>query len=411
MENFNKSSSKSYWEYVHADDFQVPETTVDRTVKKRLFSFLNILKSRDNQDSKPLISKDETSAIDESRLSDIITTPDWKKPAAALDEALEDWLKSQKTEEPFKLILGPPFSGHTETLITWADSHSFRIMIPPSADQILHQDMSYFEQFNKSDSLWVIPGLEKLFFRHTKGLDLVRRLIDGLFTGKIPPGVIGCDTWAWAFFCHVLEVESLSPLIPQAFQSEQMTNFLTEIISRDSENKTVFRRMGDGKLVLNPYSLKKSKSQTESPECPWIKVMTEHCRGNPGIALEYWRRSLRTMTWEEGDEKPSKKFNDDFVDNNAVWVIAWDKLHRPSIPNDMSRDHARVLYTLLIHGGLPEKLLYLLLPFSVHESARFLRFLQSGELIEKSFEIWRVSPFAFPVTGDYLYAEGYPRGL
>ncbi len=40
-------------------------------------------------------------------------------------------------------------------------------MIPPSADQILHQDISYLEQFTKSDSQFVIPDLEKFFLRHT----------------------------------------------------------------------------------------------------------------------------------------------------------------------------------------------------------------------------------------------------
>jgi hypothetical protein len=410
MNDPNTSSSKSFWRYVYANDFRVPETTVDRTVKKRVFKFLNILKTSDTQDSKPFLSKDETSAIDELQLGKIITAPDWKIPAAALDEALKDWLQSQKVADPLRVIIGPPFSGHAKILTTWAKSHNFRVMIPPSADQILHQDISYLEQFTKSDSLFVIPDLEKFFLRHTQGLDLVRRLFDDLFTEKMVRGVIGCDSWAWALLDHVIKGESISILISQAFQTEQMTDFLTGIISGGSEKRTVFRQMGDGKLVLVPQSLSESKSQAETKKSPWIKLMTEYCRGNPGIALEYLRRSLRTMASEEDKKKPVK-IKDDFADNNALWIIAWEKLSRPDIPSDMNRDHARVLYTLLIHGGLPANLLYLLLPFSVHESARLLRFLESAQLIEKSFEIWRVSPFAFPVVREHLCAEGYPRGL
>lgn len=68
-------------------------------------------------------------------------------------------------------------------------------MIPPSADQILHQDISYLEQFTKSDSQFIIPDLEKFFLRHTQGIDLVRRLFDDLFTEKMGRCVIGCDSW------------------------------------------------------------------------------------------------------------------------------------------------------------------------------------------------------------------------
>jgi hypothetical protein len=409
MNDSNTSSSKSFWRYVYTSDFKVPETTVDRTVKKRVFNFLNILKTSEAQDSKPFVSKDETSDIDELRLNKIITAPDWKIPATAIDEVLKNWLESKKTE-PFRLIIGPPFSGYSESLTSWAKSHNFRIMTPPSADQILHQDTSYLEQYKKSDGLWVIPDLEKFFLRHTKGLDLVRRLFDDLFTEKMGRGVIGCDSWAWALLDHVIKGESISILISQAFQTEQMTDFLTGIISGGSEKRTVFRQMGDGKLVLVPQSLSESKSQAETEKSPWIKLMTEYCRGNPGIALEYLRRSLRTMA-SEADKKKPVKIKDDFADNKVLWIIAWKKLSKPSIPGDMNRDHARVLYTLLIHGGLPANLLYLLLPFSVHESARLLRFLESAQLIEKSFEIWRVSPFAFPVVREHLCAEGYPEGL
>lgn len=138
--------------------------------------------------------------------------------------------------------------------------------------------------------------------------------------------------------------------------------------------------------------------------------MNEYCRGNPGIAIEYWRRSLRTRDYKENSEKP-KKLKDDYADENALWVIDWDKLSRPGIPNDLDRDHVRVLYTLLIHGALPSELLYRLLPFSIHESVRFLQYLQATQLIEKSFEIWQVSPYAFPVVRECLCSEGYPKGL
>ncbi|MFO8085373.1 MAG: hypothetical protein R6U27_13755 [Desulfobacterales bacterium] len=410
MKNSRESSSKSFWQYVDLNDFKVPEATIDRTVKKRLFNFLHILKTTDKKDSKPLVAKDETNAIEETRLNKIIPVPNWKIPAAALDEALKNWMESQKVTDPFKLIIGPPFSGHSEILSTWAKFHNLKVIISPSADQILNQDISYFKQFTQSDSLWVIPDLEKLFLRHTKGLDLVRRLFNGLFTGEMGQGAIGCDTWAWAFLDHVLKARFFPVMILQAFQVQQMTAFFADVISAGSESHTVFRQTGDGKPVLIPFSLPGSDSQTETKTSPWIKEMTDYCRGNPGIALEYWRQSLRTMASKENNEKPIK-FNDDFSDKKTLWVTAWNKLTSPSIPNDLNRDHTRLLYTLLIHGGLSEKLLYRLLPFSIHESINLLRFLESAQIIEKSFEVWRVSPFAFPAVREYLGLEEYPRGL
>jgi hypothetical protein len=134
-----------------------------------LFFGIKIIMENSNiSSSKPFVSKDETSAIDESRFSKIITAPDWKIPAKALDEALKDWLESQKVADPFRVIKGSPFSGHAKILI----------------------------------------------------------------------------------------------LIPQAFQTEQMTDFLTGIISGGSEKRMVFRKMGDGKLILVPHLLTKSKSQS-----------------------------------------------------------------------------------------------------------------------------------------------------
>lgn len=413
MKNSNNGASKPLWQYVSQGDFKVPEAALDRTVKNRIFTFLHILKAEDSSESrksKPLVSKDETSVIDDSNLDRIITPLNWKIPSEALDDAVKDWLESKTAKDPFKVVLGPPFSGHEKIITTWARFHNFRIIVPPSADQILNQDLSYLEQFKQSERLWVIPNLERLYFRHTKGLALIRRLFDDMFTDKMGQGLIGCDTWAWAYLGYVLKGDSFSVLIPQAFQEEQMTEFLTERISGGSESRTVFRQMGDGKLVLVAQCLAESKSQTEPTKSSWIKHMSEYCRGNPGIAIEYLRKSVRKMAVEKDSERP-KKPRDDFSDEKTLWVIPWDKLHRPNIPSDLTRDHARVLYTLLIHGGLPAKLLCDLLPFSFHESIQFMQFLQAAQLIEKSYEIWRVSPFAFPVVRDCLCAEGYPGGL
>ncbi len=413
MKNSSNGASKSLWQYVSQSDFKVPEAALDRTVKNRIFTFLHILKaeeSKESKKSKPLVSKDETSALDESNLDRIITPLNWKIPSEALNDALKNWLESKTATDPFKVVLGPPFIGHGKILTTWARSQNFKLINPPSADQILNQDFSYLEQFKQSESVWVIANLEKLYLRHTKGLALVREIFDGLFAGKMGRGVLGCNSWAWSYLGYVFKGDSFSVLIPQAFQAEQMTEFLTERISGGAGSRTVFRQMGDGNLVLVPHSLAKSKSQTEPPKSSWIKYMSEYCRGNPGIAIEYLRKSVRKMATEEESKKP-KKPRDNFTDENALWVIPWNKLQRPGTPSDMNRDHARVLYTLLIHGGLPAKLLCNLLPFSVHESLQFLQFLHAAQLIEKSYEIWRVSPFAFPVVRDCLYAEGYPSGL
>ena len=410
MENFKISSAKPYWEFVKITDFKVPKTTVDRTLKRRIFNFINVLKNSDNRETEFLVSKDETTPINSARLKKIITSPDWKIPSAALEIALKDWLQSKKMSEPFKLIIGPPFLGHTEILTTFARLNNFNVIIPPSADQILHQDITYFDQFKKNTSPWVIPSLEKFFFRHTKGLYLIRRLFDALYNGKLGHGMIGCDSWAWAFLDHVIQGDFFSILIPQAFQAEQMTEFLIDIVSFGSEKLAVFRQIGDGKLILAPHLRAEPELQKKSSKCQWIKLMSEYCRGNPGIGLEYWRQSLRDMASKEDIEK-LEKVDDDFSEEKALWIIPWDKLSRKSIPGEMNRDHARVLYTILIHGGLPLRLLYSMLPFSEHDSARLLRFLHSVELVEKHFEICRVSPFAFPAIIEYLSDEGYPAGL
>jgi hypothetical protein len=94
----------------------------------------------------------------------------------------------------------------------------------------------------------------------------------------------------------------------------------------------------------------------------FLELLAAQSLGILGIALAIWCTSLRT----EPDEDIAKK--DDAAEHEihgqTVWVIPWNQVVLPELPGGAGRDEAFLMHTLLLHKGLPLKLLRLLIIIS-----------------------------------------------
>jgi hypothetical protein len=126
---------------------------------------------------------------------------------------------------PVRFVVGQPFCGLGETLGLWGSSHDAVSVAPPSFEDILAGGGRWFESLGGGDGLWVLPSLEHCYLRHAHGLELVRRFLDLAQSGRLGRGVIGCDSWAWAYLRHVWPIDQADAVTLQAFAAPHWPPF------------------------------------------------------------------------------------------------------------------------------------------------------------------------------------------
>ena len=100
-----------------------------------------------------------------------------------------------------------------------------------------------------------------------------------------------------------------------------------------------------------------------------IEQLAAHCRGNPGIACDYWRTRLRAEPEDKdaaaGDSEGDARGDEDH--EAVVWVAS--ARQERALPAQGAEDSALVLHALLVHGGLPAPMLPAVLPLSRHAAS------------------------------------------
>ncbi|WP_299310510.1 hypothetical protein [uncultured Halomonas sp.] len=69
------------------------------------------------------------------------------------------------------------------------------------------------------------PRLERCFLRHAEGLAGVRRLVEQALAGRLGPGIIGCDSWAWAYLQHTLALPEGQAFTLQPFDGADLDRY------------------------------------------------------------------------------------------------------------------------------------------------------------------------------------------
>jgi len=325
---------------------------------------------------------------------------DWSAAAAALDEALREWVATDEPAQPVKFVVGQPHSGHGDIVRLWGERRQAASLAPPSYEQILARDLHWFDNGPSAGQLWVLPDLECCYLRHANGLDLVRQLLERAESGRWGKGVIGCDSWAWAFLQRVWPVPRPDALTLQAFDGPRLARLLSRMTVSRSGGRVRFRHAATGNDIL---VVPAEKEQIR----PEIVQLAAHCRGNVGTALRYWREQLRCEPEADAPEPDDREASPhaDEPAEESVWVAA--ELTEPVLPTGTEDDFALVLHALLLHGGLPEPLLSALLPLSPAVCTALLYRLRNARFVQCREGLWHVAELASASARDLLRRRDY----
>jgi hypothetical protein len=194
---------QSLGEFVPAADFVLPPAPAQDLAAKRLTALWRLVRGEGRKAQSPAKTYDELQALREGRMAHLVPPIDWQPAARALGETFENWLGQESTGKPIRFLIGPPYSGQGDILHSWAKIVGWPIIAPPNPAQILTQDDAWMAHWPHGKHEWVLPNLEHCYMRHGGGLTLVRRLLDRAVSGQLGRGLIGCDSWAWAYLQKV----------------------------------------------------------------------------------------------------------------------------------------------------------------------------------------------------------------
>lgn len=230
---------------------------------------------------------------------------------------------------------------------------------------------------------------------------MIRRFLDQAYSGELGHGIIGCDSWAWAFVSQVWHGWLPIALTLQAFDRQRLINYIHSLTDLSTGEPVSFRQSDKGQYVLPSPNQEDVSNETSN----FLQLLAAYSRGIFGIAWEGWLASLKTEPQEEVAEQAESE--DQTIPSRTVWVTPWDQLELPTLPNRAGLDEAFVLHTMLLHNGLAFEQLEQLLPLSPNQGKETLLRLKDGGLVAKHDHVWQVSPLGYPAVRRYLKEIGY----
>lgn len=396
----NRSESEveaSTWQFVPLAKYEPPAQPVELRVKKGVSLFQRIFRREEEPFTSPLEKEVGLEKLPVWQLERIAPQPDWEEAAAGFDEVIQHWLDHVFDGEPVLVLVGQPHSGYRQILQAWARKKGWPVLGAPPAEQILLGEVNWLDRLTELDH-WVFPALERAYLRHTAGMDLVRNFLDQAVSGYLGRGVIGCDSWAWAFLRHVWHGRPPLAITHQAWDETRLSMFFHRLAC-GAGRELLFRQSDDGSYVLSPPEPVSGKSSR------LLKFLAAHSRGNLGVALAFWRNGLKAVPDETLDEQVKEE--DRQIPFETVWVTPWEERQQLALPTSTGHEEAFVLHALLLHAGLPYDLLCKVLPVSSNPLMQTLSILERSGFVARQEEIWQVTPEALPGARQYLQDQGY----
>lgn len=401
----NKENEKSLWRYIPAHEFQAPSDTVSEAVKGGLAGLWNRMTSKPKNPTQPVKTRDSLEILSDRLEQQIAPFPNLQGAASALNETLSPWIDGQRPWKTAIPVVAPPNSGNIAILERLAEKRRWRIIPPPKPAEILGSSERWLSDLTENESPWVLPNLEKCYLRHPAGLKPLRTLFAMLREARLGPGIIGCDSWAWAYFRHSAFGRLSRPWTAAPFDRPRLTQWLTHLASWDRGKRVSFRQADNGALVLPP-ALEPEKNTDEHGETTeFITHLAAYSRGNPGIAWALWRSALRSAPDEKMASDVARAPHQ--VGEKTIWIVPWRRLKRSGPASHLQTDPVLILHALLLHGGLSSNLLATLVPLSYNALARSLDELEQAEWIVRKDEEWRVTPLAYPEIRRAISDAGY----
>ncbi len=394
------TAAESLWQFVRLRDYRVPDVPARSAAAKSWSAFKDLFHRVDEEALAPIKKEAELRALPEIRLQHLVPPIDWSVAAAALDTSLEDPLHSTATIATVQFVIGPPHCGHAQIVRQWGVRHDAELIEAPTVEQILAGDQRWFDAWPGPDRRWVLPDLERCYLRHASGLALVRELFARVANSDAGRGLIGCDSWAWAYLQRVWPLARPDALTLQGFDGDRLSRLFAQFAAAQRSGRLRFRnaRTGDDMLSLA------ADAQEASPE---IIQLAAHCRGNVGTARSYWRQRLRAEPEEDGQDlktNPAQLPASEAAEE-IVWVSAARQESAAQLEAD--EDSAIVLHALLLHNGLPAALLPELLPLPHHRCLAVLMKLREPGLVQLQDGRWSVDPLGYALARELLRGRDY----
>ncbi|WP_231561777.1 hypothetical protein [Nitrosococcus oceani] len=378
----------------------------------------------DSKSEEPIRAQDELKSLSDELYAQIAPEPDWTELVTALNEALEKGLTTRVSQA--QIVVGAPFSGITETLEHWAKHRGIKIIKPPSPETILNQEQQWLQRLEEEGSArpLVISHLERCYLRHHHGLKLIRQLLQWLSTR---PGycVLGCSSWAWAYFSKALQAEKLFsiPWTLGALNQERLQQWFSNLNTSQQQETFIFRQLDNGDFVIPPSrddsftkrttqkrftSVSVDSDDTARTEAStFLTDLAAYSRGNPGVAWALWRQSLQGVPETKNDDHDHASDLDKPTQNHTIWVKPWSQIQHLALSESADRSTLQILHTLLLHGPLPASLLIELLPLSGFEIRRILTYLEYRNFLISARGQWQLTPLGYPAVRQALEEEGY----
>ena len=399
----NEKAAPPLWQYVPIADYHPPAAPVTESVKKRLAVFRRLFLRGEPEQESPFKASDDLRALPDWQCQRVAPEPGWHGSAEALTLELHAWLEQEKPGKPVIVLVGPPHGGHTDTLAAWAEQQGWPLLPPPSAEQILAGDDTWLSGQESTGTPWIFPALERAYLRHAEGLSLVRRFLDRACSGDLGRGIIGCDSWAWAFLRRVWRGRLPVTLTLQACDKDRLADHFRQLADPSGDRQIHFRQSDNGRYILEPPEAGAASSAETSS---FLQLLAAHSRGILGLARAVWLASLQTEPDERLTEEPADKGARRMA-GQTVWVLPWSQLSFPSLASGAGRDEAFLLHTLLLHNGLPLKLMQRLLPLSPSQVMETLFRLEDSGLAVRGDTVWQVAPRGYPAVRQFLQGNGY----
>ncbi|MDY0292672.1 MAG: hypothetical protein RBR02_10105 [Desulfuromonadaceae bacterium] len=386
------------WEFVSPSAFVAPKSGAEHIVR-RWDAVKRIFKRDSAEEESPFKPESELQRLPAEFLQLLTGPVDWSGALSALEEALGGW-SGAAGEPKVVFVVGAPWSGHAKILRAWAAARQASCFEAPSYVEILQYKRTWEQIPQPGEQPWVLPELERCYVRHAEGLNLVRHFLEQALRGTYGAGIIGCDSWAWAYLQHVWPAQFSSVLTLQAFDGARLTRLLRQLSVTHIRTPYTFKNASSGDTVLC------AEDGSDAQVSAAMVKLAVRTRGNVGLALRYWRDVLRS----EPESAETKEGGADVGESKedaapTVWVAPLPASPLP--PADGTDSVALILHTLLLHRGLPEELLPQLLPMSHARIMATLLRLQGRGIVEECEQFWYVAPLGYAGTCTYLRERNY----
>lgn len=397
MNDHHRISEDRLWDIIPLSEYIVPKDQYPNLARKKWSRLKRFLGTRHDNAAHPMKSGEDLRAMPRARLDAILPPLDPTPAVNALDQLLAARTQNASASQSVFFLIGQPHCCHAAILEQWAVLQDALLLTPPDQASLLTSNQGWLDDLPTSqERTWVLSGLERCFLRHANGLDLVRKFLDQALRGVLGQGVIGCDSWAWAYLQHIFPVPRTEVMTIQAFDGGRLMHLFLKPLLEVAWKGTQIRNASTGAMVLPPVDSLESPDTDNVEASKELLKLAAYCRGNVGTAWNLWRAGLR----KEPDQEQADKDDDDIL-----WLT--DEYQEPSVPTDIGEDEIFVLHTLLLHNGLPLGLLSKLLPITFNRLTPITQRLLETGLITSTNDWLSVTPLGYVPVRELLHGRDY----